>query len=226
MTGRRTLRRRAAAPWPLALLLAAACETEPDPTFRLPWWPDVRVAAPSPLLDAVGLAPPALAGPGCHPGGSMLEEYEGLHGALTRLASGFEVTCFSPPDAAGGARDAGYAAAAIDGRGRTMAADRQSELLPAAAATASADSILRRGLALPGARRLACRMEGWPVVSYSLGGPEPTVRGWATPDYQALVSTYPARLDSADAHVVHLQVSRLPFAACLPRQARAIYGPA
>jgi hypothetical protein len=44
---------------------AAACG--PDEPARLPWWPATPAAAArSPLLDAVGLAPPRLDGPGVH----------------------------------------------------------------------------------------------------------------------------------------------------------------
>jgi hypothetical protein len=86
-----------------------------------------------------------------------------------------------------------------------------------------------RGLRLPGARPLACRMDGWPYGVIQFGGPEPVVHGWRTPAYEALVLAYPsapdpggpvrAWPDSAAGHVVHVRVAGPGFPACRPRRA-------
>jgi hypothetical protein len=201
-----------------AVVTAASCEPADD--LRLPWWPRTRVAVPSPLLDAVGLAPPRLDAPGCHPGGSV--ERDGLRGVLLRLASGMEVTCIFPPPAPGGPR-AGetdeFTTVTFDGRGRAETAARRSAALGARGAAALADSIVRRGLGLPGAQPLACPMEGWPYGVVRFDGVVPLVRGWRTPAYEALVLDYPAGPEPARGHVVHLRASRFGFGACRPRRA-------
>jgi hypothetical protein len=190
--------------------MAAACGPAED--AQLPWWPTPSVAAPSPLLDAVGFEPPRLDGPGCHRGGSA--ERSGLRGALLRLATGIEVTCFTPPSAAAGTDADAYAAVTFDGRGRAETADRQvGALTPDAAATA-ADSVIRRGLGLPGARPIVCPMEGWPYAVLRSDGVVPQVRGWRTLDYDALVLAYPAGAEPARGAVVHLRASRRGFAGC------------
>jgi hypothetical protein len=185
------------------------------------------VAAPSPLLDAVGLAPPRLDAPGCHPGGSA--ERDGLRGVLLRLASGMEVTCIFPPPAPGGPR-AGetdeFTTVTFDGRGRAETAARRSAALGARGAAALADSIVRRGLGLPG--RAAARLPdgGMAVWRHALDGVVPLVRGWRTPAYEALVLAYPAGHEPARGHVVHLRASRFGFGACRPRRAGRTGGPA
>jgi hypothetical protein len=206
-----------------AAVVAGACE--PDDDFTLPWWRAPRAAAPSPLLDAVGLVPPALRGPGCFRGPGA----PGFRAALARLADGFETTCFVPPSSAGGGERDGYAAVTFDGRGHATSAERRSAVRSPAAAAAAADSVIRRGLRLPGARPIACRMDGWPYGVIQLGGPEPVVHGWRTPAYEALVLAYPAGPhpagpepawpDSAAGHVVHVRVSGAGFSACGPRRA-------
>ena len=223
---------------PPALALLAACETEPARDARFPWWPEPRVAAPAPLLDALGVTPPVLAGPDCHRGPSLVEDESMLRAGFTRLAIGWETTCAAPGPVASAATAFGpvrepEAAVTVNGRGVALAGYRQLMRPSPGAAAAAEDSVVRRGLANPGARPLTCRMEGWPFVRYTLGGPEPTVRGWQTPEYQAIVHTYPASVadpastadaasiaDPAGAHVVLSRVSRAPFAACLPRRTR------
>ena len=203
-----------------ALLVAPAVACGPGEDARLPWWPATpAVAVPSPLLAAAGLAPPRLDGPGCHPGGST--ERAGLRGVLLRLASGMEVTCIVAPASA---PDAGpYAAVTFDGRGRAESANRVSAAVAPGAAAAAADSILRRGLGLPGARPIACPMQGWPYAVLRSDGVVPEVRGWRTPDYDALVLAYPAGPDPARGAVVHLRASRRGFAGC--RAGAAAAGP-
>jgi hypothetical protein len=201
-----------------ALLAGTAAACAPGEDARLPWWPTTpAVAAPSPLLAALGLAPPRLDGPGCHPGGSA--ERAGLRGALLRLASGMEVTCVvSPASVPGGGP---YAAVTFDGRGRAESASRVSGALAPAEAAAAADGAVRRGLALPGARPIACPMDGWPYAVLRSDGGVPAVRGWRTSDYAALVLAYPAGPDPARGAVVHLRASRRGFPGCRPGGAAA-----
>ena len=194
-----------------ALLVATTVSCATDESARLPWWPAMpAVAPPSPVLAAVGLAPFRLDGPGCHPGGSA--ERDGFRGAMTRLVSGMEVTCIVPPDPAPGARP--YAAVTFDGRGRAESASRLSARVAHAAAAAAADSIIRQALSRPGARPLACALEGWPYAVLRSDGVVPEVPGWRTPDYDALVLAYPTGPDAARGAVVHLRASRRGFAGC------------
>jgi hypothetical protein len=191
--------------------MATACG--PDEPARLPWWPATpAVAARSPLLDAVGLAPPRLDGPGCQAGGPSARS--GLRGVLLRLAGGMEVTCVAPTVAAPGAEP--YVALTFDGRGRAESAEWLSAALAPARAAAVADSVVRRGLGRPGARPLTCPMEGWPygVLQPGGGGVVPEVRGWRTPDYDALVLAYPTGSDPAGRAVVHLRAFRHGFIGC------------
>ena len=143
-----------------------------------------------------------------------------------RFVSGMEVTCFVPSGAASGADTTGFAAVTFDGWGRAESASRQSGALAPAAATAAADRIIRRGLGLPGARPLACRMDGWPYGELRLDGTVPMVHGWRTPDYDALVLAYPAGPYPAQRHVVHVRVTRFGFVACQPRAGAAARGAA
>lgn len=196
------------------LLTLAATACGPGGGARLPWWPAARVAEPSPLLDAFAVALPRLDGLGCHPGGSA--EREGVRGVLLRLASGMEVTCVIPPGAALGVGPEPYTAVTFDGRGRAESADRISAAAPAGLAAAAADSVLRWGLRRPGARPIACPMQGWPYAVLRSDGVVPSVRGWRTPDYAALVLAYPAGPGPADGAVVHLRASRRGFPRCQP----------
>jgi hypothetical protein len=78
--------------------------------------------------------------------------------------------------------------------------------------------VVRRGLRLPGARPLACGIARWPAGFAGPGAPEAAVvlRGWRTPDYEALVTTEPAWPGPVGTRAVHVEVSRLGFAACRP----------
>jgi hypothetical protein len=96
-----------------------------------------------------------------------------------------EVTCVAPTAAAPGAEP--YVAVTFDGRGRAESADWLSAALAPAQASAVTDSVVRHGLGLPGARPIACPMDGWPYGVLRPDGAVPEVRGWRTPDYDALV---------------------------------------
>jgi hypothetical protein len=123
-----------------------------------------------------------------------------------------EVTCVAPTAADAGAEP--YFAVTFDGGGRAESADRLGAALAPARAAAVADSVVRRGLGRPGARPIACPMEGWPYGVLRPDGVVPEVRGWRTPDYDALVLAYPAGPDPAGGAVVHVRASRRGFTGC------------
>ena len=186
-------------------LLAAACASEGAPPFSLPWWPAPRVAAPSPMYDAAGLAPPALTGPGCSRDG--FSAGTGLSGAVNLLVGGFGTTCVFPTSAARAARPAEEIVVAVDNRGRAWTLQRQSAPMAAAEADAAADSVVRRGLGLPGAAVIPCLAPGLAPPAEP-GDAEYTIRGWRTPDYTAIVSTYPGWPEGAGTRVVSVHVVR------------------
>jgi hypothetical protein len=165
-------------------LAVAGCAAGAD--ARLPWWPAPRAALPSPLLDAVGLAPPALAGPECRRDGGGAGP--GWRGDLARFLHGYGSSCtraLTAPAPGATLPDHGLVTASFDSRGRAYHAAYTSPGQQLAAAHAAADSAVARGLRLPGARALGCP-DAVPAAR-SGGWVDSTVRGWETPDYQTVV---------------------------------------
>jgi len=208
---------RAQSPLSLAVPLAVvACTTGPD--VRLPWWRAPRTTLPSPLLDAVGLAPPDLTEPGClRDGGGGA----GWRGSFDHFLHGYGWSCRRPLTVAasnGALADRGLVAASFDPRGRAYHAAYTSAEQHLGAAQAAVDSAITYGLHLPGARALTC-----PNAARTARPGEwidSTIRGWQTPDYQTVVFveevwSYPAR-----GYTVNVQVSRDGFVLwqrCRPR---------
>jgi hypothetical protein len=157
-------------------------------------------------LDAVGLAPPPLAGPGCLRGGRPPWRFAGWRGTAAYVTRGPTVACAVPLAAGAGDRPPRIANVVADRRGRVQGVDWTGPVEPTAAAARAADSTLSRGLAAPGAA--PCGRQPARPGPAGAGWSWPEVRGWRTPAYEALVWLDPVTGREVRGHALRVSVGR------------------
>jgi hypothetical protein len=188
-----------------ALLVgAAACRPAPVPQ-----------AQPSPLLDALGLAAPALTGSRCRPD-RLLYRGERLYfgwdwpRALAAVTGRVGTTCvlFSEGATPNGEQRRVVARVSLDPDGIIADASRTVYGLRATEAAAAVDSVLARGRRLPGARPVRCApfadADGRPVPRH----------GWEAPAYTAAADVLHAQPQSEVGYAWQLTVGRGRLAQC------------
>lgn len=173
--------------------------------LRLP-----SIAAPSPLFEALALAPPALTGPLC-----VRESLDRRMG-MALLFGKVSTTCLlasRSQSREAGAGPADLARVSAEHSGQVFSASRMFSWLTHAAAVALADSVLRYGQRLRGARAIACGIR--PTAAGLVRGADTMVQGWQTPDYTALVYVYQSAPADARGYSVNIEASRGPFVVCM-----------
>ena len=155
-----------------AVALASSVGCRPAPARRAP---------PSPLLDALGLAPPVLSDPRCRR--ERVHWRWSWHGMLTALTGRAGITCWlheRAGTAADGTAKRNVARVSLDPDGVVYNASRSAYGLRAAEAAAAADSVLARGWRLPACGRWRAPRRGTRTAGRcrSAGGRRPRTRRW------------------------------------------------